>query len=398
MRMSEGKRLPGKAQFGLRPLVFAAAIVALLFTLVPPTDAAPRPRKPKKSARQIKHDLRSVRVKIKEKRQQIRANKKREHKVTAEIVAVEHRLLKTESRLRRSRSRLESLGEQQGILKQRIDATEKRLQGRRRLLAMRLRSNYERGSSGYMSVLLGSRSLHDYMSRSYYVGRIVDNDVKLLEGIKLDRQQLAGDKRELDARERETRHVARLLVDDQAQFSEDHRDKEGLLHQLRRNRQVMVEALDEMERASNTLEADLRALAQTARGRARMLRPWTGSFIKPASGPVTSRFGSRYHPVLHRTRMHTGVDIGAGHGSAIRAAGAGEVIFAGYRNGYGNTVLVDHGGGTVTLYAHCSSIGVSVGQSVRQGQTIARVGSTGLATGPHLHFEVRRNGTPVNPQ
>jgi murein DD-endopeptidase MepM/ murein hydrolase activator NlpD len=96
--------------------------------------------------------------------------------------------------------------------------------------------------------------------------------------------------------------------------------------------------------------------------------------------------------------MHTGIDIGAGYGAPIHAAGGGEVIFSGYRNGYGNCVVIDHGGGVATLYGHCSSLNVSAGQVVRQGQLIAHVGSTGLATGPHLHFEVRHNGTPVNPQ
>jgi murein DD-endopeptidase MepM/ murein hydrolase activator NlpD len=95
--------------------------------------------------------------------------------------------------------------------------------------------------------------------------------------------------------------------------------------------------------------------------------------------------------------MHTGVDIGAAYGSRIWAAGDGRVIFAGYRGGYGNCVMIDHGGGLATLYGHCSRLAVHEGQYVRQGELIAWVGSTGLSTGPHLHWEVRVNGKPVNP-
>jgi murein DD-endopeptidase MepM/ murein hydrolase activator NlpD len=103
------------------------------------------------------------------------------------------------------------------------------------------------------------------------------------------------------------------------------------------------------------------------------------------------------HPILGVRRMHTGVDIAAGSGTPIHAAGGGVVVYAARLGGYGNCVIVDHGGGLATLYGHCSSIAVGAGQRVSQGQVIAYVGATGLATGPHLHFEVRRNGTPVNP-
>jgi murein DD-endopeptidase MepM/ murein hydrolase activator NlpD len=136
---------------------------------------------------------------------------------------------------------------------------------------------------------------------------------------------------------------------------------------------------------------------RTPRGRARARIAWRGSFSRPADGPITSGYGPRYHPILRRSRMHTGMDIGAGYGSSIRAAADGEVIYAGYRGGYGKTVVVDHGGGVSTLYAHCSALLVRDGQMVRRGQTVARVGSTGMSTGPHLHFEVRRNGSPVSP-
>jgi murein DD-endopeptidase MepM/ murein hydrolase activator NlpD len=117
----------------------------------------------------------------------------------------------------------------------------------------------------------------------------------------------------------------------------------------------------------------------------------------PASGGVTSGFGMRFHPVLHRTKLHTGTDFGAGYGAPIYAAKSGTVIFAGWQTAYGNMVIIDHGGGFSTLYGHASSLNVSGGQSVRRGQHIANVGSTGFSTGPHLHFEIRVNGSPVNP-
>ena len=117
----------------------------------------------------------------------------------------------------------------------------------------------------------------------------------------------------------------------------------------------------------------------------------SGGLIWPASGPVNSPFGPRWG------RMHTGIDIGAPSGAAIRAAKAGTVISAGYNGGYGLAVVIDHGGGLTTLYAHASSISAADGASVSQGQTIGAVGCTGSCTGPHLHFETRVGGTPQNP-
>lgn len=127
-------------------------------------------------------------------------------------------------------------------------------------------------------------------------------------------------------------------------------------------------------------------------------RPAPGKLLNPVPGaPITSGFGPRIHPIYGDARVHTGVDIGAGSGTSIRAAGDGVVVTAGTMSGYGNTTIIDHGGGIATLYAHQSSIGVSEGQRVGAGQAIGRVGCSGSCTGPHLHFEVRVNGDPVNP-
>ena len=123
----------------------------------------------------------------------------------------------------------------------------------------------------------------------------------------------------------------------------------------------------------------------------------SSGFLMPAQGPVTSYFGYRYHPILHFTRFHAGIDIGAGWGSPIVAAADGQVAAAGWAGGYGREVQIAHGGGVVSLYGHMSEIVAQPGSFVRAGQVIGYVGSSGLSTGPHVHFEVRENGTPVNP-
>ena len=123
----------------------------------------------------------------------------------------------------------------------------------------------------------------------------------------------------------------------------------------------------------------------------------SGGWVRPIPGAVTSGFGMRVHPITGQNRMHNGWDMDAPHGAPIKAAKAGRVILSGVKGGYGNTVMIDHGGGFVTLYAHQSKLGVSVGETVGAGEVIGYIGSTGQSTGPHLHFEIRVNGSPVNP-
>ena len=156
---------------------------------------------------------------------------------------------------------------------------------------------------------------------------------------------------------------------------------------------------------SRAMSSSLQLVRWSANGRREWINaanaerpaPSVGGLMMPVNGPVTSYFGYRYHPILHFTRFHAGLDIGAGWGSPIVAAADGQVVTAGWSGGYGREVQIAHGGGIVSLYGHMSEIVAQPGSFVHAGQLIGYVGSSGLSTGPHLHFEVRQSGQPVNP-
>lgn len=182
-------------------------------------------------------------------------------------------------------------------------------------------------------------------------------------------------------------------------------DFEGQAAQLRAAEQELTDVITAHDRAAAAAAAAASSVAAAARA-TRVVddvpnlspaRVSGGGFLIPASGPVTSHFGYRRHPILGSVRLHAGTDIGSPYGAAIWASKAGEVIFAGWNGGYGNCVIISHGGGLSTLYAHQSELNVGEGDSVSQGDVIGWVGSTGQSTGAHLHFEVRVGGTPEDP-
>ena len=307
---------------------------------------------------------------------------------------------------------------------QELAESEQNLKHRRFLLAQRLNENYRRGNTSYTQVLLKSRSLHDMLSRGYYVRRVVASDKKLVAEIKQDVADIAADKKRLEVQSARQEGLKAEFEAQKEQLAHDLTIERHLYNDAHHTRVEAQQELDDLETEAEAMSSRIRELSNMhrqreeakRRARAAELRNyklhhkkpppvdeddnipnWGGGFIRPCAGRVTSGFGSRYHPVLHYRRMHSGVDFGAPHGAPIHAAAPGVVIMASYNHGYGNCVIIDHGNGTTTLYGHASSLLVSEGQRVRAGQTIARVGATGLATGPHLHFEVRHNGTPVQP-
>ncbi|MEL6554364.1 MAG: peptidoglycan DD-metalloendopeptidase family protein [Cyanobacteria bacterium J06621_11] len=262
----------------------------------------------------------------------------------------------------------------------------------------------QQGSQGW-ALLLQSENLNDFLDRRYRLKKVYEADRATL--VSLDEKSVAILDQQVGVEEQKNA-IALLrqqLLVSRDQYTAQMQQQAGLMSRLRENRGALAAAIDQLDQESDEITSLIlekvaaaeEADAKIAREEALRAARASGKMITPTSGPITSHFGSRYHPVLGYSRFHAGTDFGAATGTPILAAETGVVIFSGWYGGYGNTVILDHGDGMTTLYAHASRLNVAEGQAVRKGEVIAAVGTTGLSTGPHLHFEVRRSGEPVDP-
>jgi murein DD-endopeptidase MepM/ murein hydrolase activator NlpD len=282
--------------------------------------------------------------------------------------------------------------------------------------------------------MLASADMNDAFDRQYQLTRIVESDRSALLDLKKRSEVIGRKKDDMEDQKTQIALLAEQLADKQSEFkqaaamqvsfvqrvSQERRAYEAAERELERNtseltgliRNLIIQRQKELERKRRlAVEARKRAAREAARQAAKNKQPvktldpevavtdtvGTGRFVSPGGGRTTSRFGYRVHPVYRTRKFHAGVDFGMPMGAAIRAADSGVVLYSGWYGGYGRTVIIDHGNGLTTLYGHTSAAYVSAGESIQRGQRVAAVGSTGLSTGPHLHFEVRVNGTPVNP-
>lgn len=250
----------------------------------------------------------------------------------------------------------------------------------------------QQGSQGW-AVLLQSKNLNDFLDRRRQLKLVYGSDRQILFGLKEKADDLDRQRQNIERQKNDIALLTQQLLLQKAEYEAQATEQKTLVSRLQDDRQALEAAEAQLARDSENIGA----LIQQRIAAAQVPIRGTGQMVFPVNASITSTFGTRVHPILGYRRFHAGIDFGAASGSPIWAADSGVVIFAGWYGGYGRAVIINHGEGITTLYGHASQVYVVEGQTVEQGQAIAAVGSTGLSTGPHLHFEVRQNGTPVNP-
>ena len=373
---------------------------------------------------------RSLQDKIERKERQVDKKKRQEGVLTTDISSYSSRIRglqgdirgyvareeKLQGSLQQKRAEVQRVQDRLEVVQDRLVRLRARLDKATDVLSTRLVEVYKDDEPDVLTVILESDGFADMLDRTAFLDRISDQDRAIVTEVReLKRQttKLANDLEDLehqkqeaaDAIEAQKNEVARArtqLVARQGDLADARANRRTLLGRVRQDRDILQEDLDDLRRDQAAVQARVRA-AQVAAARdsagggggggggAAPIRRGSGGLIWPVNGTVSSGFGQRWG------RLHAGVDIPVPTGTPVRAAQSGNVIIAGPTGGYGNYVCVSHAGAMSTCYAHNTSLAVSQGQSVKQGQVVAQSGNTGNSTGPHVHFEVRINGSPVDP-
>lgn len=365
--------------------------------------------------------------------EQIKAQQEVINQLTENKGRVVDRKIAIDAKIDLTMRQIELIGEQVEIYKEIIAEKEEELSAaleaekiQSDLLRGRMRAMEEQGNYSYISFLFNAESFSDLLGRLGDISDIMHYDQALEEQYMAAREDVENIKRsyeeyqlqqeelvkELDDKQEELQaqiEAAAKLIDSIDESSEDAQAEYDAIEQVRKETEnkinELIRKLEEEEAARRAAEEAARLAAQQQQtggggggGGSSTAVSLTGlKWPVPSCSIITSRFGSRTAPTTGASTYHGGLDIGAQAGATIVAAASGDVILASYSGGYGNCVMINHGNGLVTLYGHMQSISVSAGQHVSKGQTIGKVGSTGVATGPHCHFEIRVNGVQTDP-
>ncbi len=366
---------------------------------------------------QLKNEMQNIQNSIKEANEQIDDIKTEVSSVMDEIQKLNSEISQKEDSIGNLNTELGTLNQEISVLSGQLDAEQKKYDNQYETLCKRLVAQYKAGSVSYLDVLLNSKSLSNFISNYYLIGKIAEYDTELLEKIKEQKTILEKSKGELEEKQSKLEEKQAALKVEETILSNKKANKNKYMSQLNDEQKELQKQIDEMEELYKQKEREWQDLARK-NGNNSGGYVYTGGKLRwpcPGYSRISSRFGYRGSAATGGvgSSNHKGIDMAAPHGTAILAAESGAVISVSnncthdyaktYKTrcscggGYGNYIMISHGNGLVTLYAHCSSISVKVGQTVKIGDQIGAVGTTGYSTGNHLHFGVLLNGNYVDP-
>ncbi len=344
--------------------------------------------------------LSGVKDKISSAKSQLAEGEKRESQLLAEIDDINGQIDVIENDIAELEQNIEEKQQEIAEAQQELDKTQEDMDAQNEALNKRLRVMYKSGETGMLEVLLGSTSISDFLSNVDMIQKIYSNDKDILRQIKEQYDIIKEQKTILETLKNELQAEQDQQKEKQSDLEARITELEKLQKQVESDNKALEEQIDALNKEADSLTNMLRQEQAAAKVSSSTTSSYGGGIMAwpvPSSSRITSKYGYRNHPILKTNKFHSGLDIAATSGSPIVAASSGTVIMSKTNGGYGKCIMIDHGGGVVTLYGHCSSLISKVGDKVSKGQTIAKVGSTGQSTGPHCHFEVRINGSTTDP-
>lgn len=346
-----------------------------------------------KSINDVMDELKSAEKDLQDVKNKLQDNTKKQKATASQLKELTSQLDSTEKKINSLEGNIVSINESIIIKEKDLASANQNLNDREQVLSARVRSAYKYSSFNYISILFNATSLADFLSRFTMFKRLITVDKELIEGIKEQKDYLEVETANLKEEQQILQLQMQTVEHRKNEYQTRSTQRAALLKELESDADEYEKALKELEKASQELTEMLKKLAESE-------IQGTGDMTWPAPGysRITSSYGNRIHPITRKNSFHTGIDIGIPHGRPIVAADSGTVIYSGSYGAYGIVAIIDHGNGVSTLYAHASRVLVKKGDGVAKGQEIAKCGTTGYSTGPHLHFEVRIAGEHVDPR